>query len=333
MRPFTLSRPTTIEDAVAASTTTCADLMAEGDPLTPRGAIFKGAGNDLLDLMKEGLVSPAQLIDVRGIPGMSDFFATEDGGVRIGGGVVLADLVGSDLLVGPYRALSEAASHVAHPQIRATATLAGSLIQRPRDYYFRLENVVDAKKGGTGFPAYEGRNELSAIFENDRCPHVHPSTLATVLLAMGATVEIAGRGGARAIPVADFFTDPAEDVIRENVLEAGEIVTAILLPPLEGYVSWHIKQGQRDSYDWAFVDVAVVGRPEGGGLADARVALGSVAPRPRRAPGVEEILAAGGTPAEAAERATDGATPLSRNAFKLPMLRAVTRRTIEGALA
>ena len=262
---------------------------------------------------------------------------TGDGGVRIGAAVTLAALEGEEVLnSGAYKAVGDAAAHIAHPQIRARATVAGSLLQRPHCWYFRLEEVLDPKKGGTEFAAYGGENQFHAIFDNDRSPVVHPSTLATPFTALEARVEIAGRQGVREVAIGDFLTDPARDVVRENELRAGEIVTAILLPPKPaGFVSAHIKQGQRESYDWAIVDVAVAGMKRGSSLSDMRVALGSVAPRPRRARAAERLLEARGASPDAfraaGRAATHGATPLSKNAYKVPILETVVRRTAERA--
>ena len=339
MRPFQHSAPLTLSDAIAACDTTVADLMASGDPLTPRGTVPRGSGCDMLDLMKEGLVSPAHMVDVRAIPELQGVERTSDGGVRIGAAVTIAQLEGEEVLnTGAYKAVGDAAAHIAHPQIRARGTVAGSLLQRPHCWYFRLEEVLDPKKGGTEFAAYGGENQFHAIFDNERSPVVHPSTLATPFTALDARVEIAGTGGVRQVPLGEFLTDPARDVVRENELRAGEIVTAIVLPPQpRGFVSAHIKQGQRESYDWAIVDVAVAGVQRGSDLSDVRVALGAVAPRPRRAAAAEAALAEqGATPdafRAAGRAATEGATPLSKNAYKVPILETVVRRTAERAFS
>ena len=336
MRPFAHARPARLDDALDLLDATTADVMAATDGLTPTGTVPRGAANDLLDLMKEGLFSPGTLVDLRGVEELSGITRTEDGDVVIGATTTLADLAAHEALGedGPFRAVSEAAAHVAHPQIRATGTVAGSLLQRPRCWYFRLEDVSCAKKGGQGCPALEGQNQLHAIFGNQTCAAVHPATLATPFSALDAVVEVRSARGRRSVPISSFFVTPEEDVTRENVLQPAEIVTAIILPaPPPGTVSAHTKQGQRESYDWAFVDVAASGRRQGDRLTDLRIALGSVAPVPLRARAAEAMLAERGASPEgfraAAEAALEGATPLARNRFKLPMLRAVIRRTLE----
>lgn len=345
MRPFQHSAPRTLEDAITACDATVADLMSAGDPLVPTGTVPRGAGNDLMDLMKEGLFSPAHMVDVRSIPELQGVSENEDGSLRIGAAVTIAAMERDERFrSGPWRAVGEAALHIAHPQIRATATMAGSLLQRPRCWYFRLEEASDPKRGDDAYLAYEGRNEFHAIFDNAVCPHVHPSTLATPFLALDASIELAGRDGRRTLPVADFFVSPSRiDDVGENVLRPGEIVTAVTLPAPQkagggDLVSFHIKQGQRESYDWAIVDVAVATRrgPDGS-LSHTRIALGSVAPTPRRSRDAERLLDQLGVGPDAirgaARLAIEGATPLSRNAYKVPMLETVVRRTIEGALA
>ena len=345
MRPFAHAAPLTLEDAILACNATVADIMAAGDPLRPTGTVPRGAGNDLLDLMKEGLFSPEALVDVRGIPELRGIRETDDGGLRIGAAATIAEIEADERLrTGSWRAVGAAAAHIAHPQIRATATMAGSLLQRPRCWYFRLEEASDPKRGGDTYLAYEGRNEFHAIFDNAVCPHVHPSTLATPFLALDAMIEIASRAGRRTLPIGDFFVSPSKmEDLGENVLRPGEIVTAVTLPSprREGdgdLVSFHIKQGQRESYDWAIVDVAVAARRSAdGALSDVRIAMGAVAPTPIRATAAEDALSGsnGGDDAirAAARIAVQSATPLSRNAYKVPMLEAVVRRTIEGTLA
>ena len=335
MRPFTHARPARLDDALDLLDATTAGVMAATDGLTPTGTVPRGAANDLLDLIKEGLFSPSTLVDLRGVEELSGITRADDGGLLIGATTTIADVARHEAFAeGPFRAVGEAAAHIAHPQIRETGTVAGSLLQRPRCWYFRLEEVSCAKKGGQGCPAIEGQNQLHAIFGNDRCAAVHPATLATPFLALDALVEVRSAGGRRSVPIADFFVTPEQDVTRENVLAPGEIVTAVVLPaPADGAVSAHTKQGQRESYDWAFVDVAATGRREGDRLTDLKITLGSVAPVPLRARAAEAILAERGTGPEAfraaANAAAQGATPLARNRFKLPMLRAVVRRTLE----
>ena len=339
MRPFQHSAPITLPDARNAANATTAGVMARTNGLTPTGAIPRGAGNDLLDLMKEGLVSPEHLLDVRGIPELQGVSPSADGSVRIGAAVRIAELETHPEFQKPaFRAVSDAAAHIAHPQIRNTATVAGSLLQRPRCWYFRLEEVNCAKKGGSGCPAIDGQNQFHAIFDTNTCPIVHPATLATVFLALDAEVELVGRNGPRTVPVAEFLVRPEVDVTRENILRPGEIVTGVHIPPSAARgVSHHLKQGQRESYDWAIVDVAVSGRKRGSTLSDVRVALGSVAPVPMRARAAEAVLQQqGATPdafRAAARAATEGATPLSKNRYKVPVLETVVRRALEGAFA
>lgn len=231
--------------------------------------------------------------------------------------------------------IGDAAGHAATPQLRAMATLGGNLAQRPRCWYFRNETFACRKKGGSVCFAQEGDSSMHAIFDNRTCAATHPSTVVTALVALGATVSIAGGKGPREVELERFFVAPAVDVTREVDLTPGEIITGITVPAARGVRTAYTKQVAKQSFDWPLVDVAVALTVDGGVCKAARIVLGAVAPVPRRATDAEKALIGAAVTADsaakAARAAVAGATPLAGNDHKVPILEAVVRRTILAA--
>jgi xanthine dehydrogenase YagS FAD-binding subunit len=196
------------------------------------------------------------------------------------------------------------------------------------------------RKGGGHCFAISGENQYHAVFDNMTCAIVHPSTVATVLVALDTTVELTdANGGTRQLPLEDFFVPPDRDLQRENDLRPQEILTAIRLPRLSpGLRAVHVRQGEKDSFDWPLADVAVaLDLAQDGTCKRAAIILGAVAPVPHRAKTAEAALTGKrideSSAAEAGRAALDGATPLSRNVYKLPLLEILVRRAILKAAA
>jgi xanthine dehydrogenase YagS FAD-binding subunit len=322
MNRFEWVNPSSIEQAVA-------QLGA--------GAVVKAGGVDLMDLLKEHVVEPTRLVNLKTVRGL-DHVTDGDGGLRVGPLVTLARLADHDAVRRRYRALADAAGHAATPQIRNAATIGGNLLQRPRCWYFRSEAFVCRKKGGDRCFAVAptGENAYHAIFDNSICAAVHPSATATALVALGARLRIHGGGGPREVPLETFFVSPATDVRRENALAEGELVTEILLPaPARGASSAYIKQGEKESYDWPLAEVAVVLEEEAGTCKRASIVLGAAAPVPHRAKAAEAALTGrridDAAVQAAAHAAVQGATPLAQNAHKLQLFETIVRRTILAA--
>jgi xanthine dehydrogenase YagS FAD-binding subunit len=311
--------------------------LAEAAAAAADGATLKAGGVDLLDLMKEGLLAPRRLVALRPLAELARIEPQPDGSLRIGALVTLAQLAAQPQLRERYRALAEAAAGSASPQIRNMATLGGNLLQRPRCWYFRSLAHRCARKGGDVCFAFDGENAYHAIFGQNGCAMVHPSTAATALVALGARVELLGPAGqGRSVALEDFFVRPEQDIRRENDLKAGEILTAVRLPPARGLRSAHLRQGELQSFDWPLADVAVALELDAGGVCrKASVVLGAAAPVPYRASQAEAALA-GKRIDEAAARAAAhaalaGAMPLRDNAYKLPIFEALVRRAILAA--
>jgi xanthine dehydrogenase YagS FAD-binding subunit len=330
----------TISDAVTAATATVADTMLSrtGEQPSDQAIVVKAGGIDLLDLMKEGLLTPRRLVNLRGVADLSVIAEQQDGTLRIGALATLAQVAEHPAVRARYAALAGAAGRSASPQIRQVATLGGNLLQRPRCWYFRSSHHHCARKGGEGCFAFAGENQYHAIFDHHGCAIVHPSTAATVLVALGAKVEIANpQGSKREVRLEDFFLLPDVDIHRENDLKPGEIVTAIALPPLSPTArSVHMKQGERDSFDWPVADVAVVlDLSSDGTCCLASIVLGAAAPVPHRAAAAQAALVCHvvdeRTARAAARAALSGASALTKNEYKLPIFETLVRRAVVAA--
>jgi xanthine dehydrogenase YagS FAD-binding subunit len=318
----------------ARSVEQAARLLAATSPQRP--ILAKAGGLDLLDLMKEGILAPAGLVNLKTISGLDEVDTSN--GLRLGALVTLARIDQDPQIRGQYVALSNAAGHAATPQVRNAATIGGNLLQRPRCWYFRHDHFHHAG-GDTLARVRDGQNQFHAIFDNDRIAMVQASTPATALVAYDASVELVGREGkTRVVRLAEFFLPPDMNRAHDAKIERGEVLTRVIVPPLAaGTKATYHKQTERDSYDWPICDVAVVLTMEGQTVRSASIAMGWVAPTPRRASESERLLV-GNTLNEdlarqAARATVAGATPLSKNGYKVPVLETVVRRTILAAAA
>jgi xanthine dehydrogenase YagS FAD-binding subunit len=298
-------------------------------------AVAKAGGVDVMDLLKERLISPARLVNLRQLPGLDRVEEGEEG-LRVGPLCTLAQLSQHRDVLARYRALADAAGHAATPQIRNMATVGGNLLQRPRCWYFRSADIQCLKKGGSKCFAIGGENAFHAVFGNGICAIVHPSSAAVALVALGARLDILGPRGKRQVALESFFVAPESDVRREHSLGQGELIVDIVVPKAGPNArSAYIKQGQKESFDWPLAEVAVSLQTNGGVVERASVILGAAAPVPLRARGAEAALVGkrvdATIAAEAARQAVAGATPLSQNRYKVTLLETVARRTILAA--
>jgi len=328
MESFEWVDATSVDHAVA--------LLAATRPDGP--VVAKAGGIDLIDLMKEGLVRPARIVNLRSIDGLDTITFDAERGLSLDALVTLARIESSPEVRRRYPALADAAAHAATPQLRNAATIGGNLLQRPRCWYLRSQHFhregVDAAAA-----LASGEHQYHAIFDNAECALVHASTPATALVAYGAQVHLTGpRGRGRTVPLAEFLRPPRFGEDRDTTIEPDEILTRVTVPPTGSSTraAYH-KQTERDSYDWPICDVACVLQMENDTVAAASIVLGWVAPTPRRAATSEQRLV--GKPftdalaREAAKAAVAGATPLAKNGFKVPILEAVVRRTLLAAAA
>ncbi len=332
MNKFSWYEPKSIEDALGKVNATVSDILAKNG--SKSSIIFKAGGIDLLDLMKEGLVNPGTIINIKNLPGLNKIEYDQKTGLRIGANVTLGEMESNKLIKDSYLALYQAVAHAGTPQIRNSATLGGNLAQRTRCWYFRsIDHQCFRKGSGTCF-AQEGENEFHAIINNQPCASVHSSSVATALLAFNAEIEIvSSEGKKRTVIIEDFFVHPENDSRTENILNANEMITAVIVPAVnENTRSYYIKQGARESHDWAMADVAVVAEITGNRCRKAEIALGAAAPVPIKAKAAASSISGKEITEESAvnagEMAMKGATPLAKNAYKVPLFKAIVKRAI-----
>lgn len=288
-----------------------------------------GGGTDLLVTIREGLVRPEQLVDLRALPDNDTTTWTPDNTLRIGAATLIATIAEDARVRELFGALSMACESVGSPALRNMGTIGGNLCQRPRCWYFR-SGIPCLKSGGSDCPAVEGENTHHAIFGGGPCYAVHPSDPAVALTALDAIVEIDGASGTRSVPIAEFLVLPDPDPTRETVLEPGEFVSAVVVPGTSsGGRQRYTKVLQRGAWDFALASIAVVRRTDG----EVRMVLGGVAPVPWRVnPSVEEDLASAPLAVDdlevLAERAMYDAGPLSGNAYKVTIAKGLLREAM-----
>jgi xanthine dehydrogenase YagS FAD-binding subunit len=322
MKTFANKNPQTLDQAVSFV------QQARNDGQTPS---IVGGGSDLLGMVKEFIIKPDVLVNLKTIKGL-DQVAPTASGVNIGGLITLDTLGSHPLIRSQYTVLAEAAETVATPQIRNVGTLAGNVCQRPWCWYFR-NGFPCLKNGGDTCFSIVGDNRFHAIFGGGPSYIVHPSDTAPALVALDAKFRIVGPSGERVVPAADFFILPQKDATKENVLGADEVLAGVQLQPAHpGRRSTYSKVLDREAWTHAIVSAAVVLDMDNGVCRRARLVLGGVAPIPWRLPNVERLLTGQRiTPelaAKAGEAAIVGAQKLSKNAYKLPMTKALVRRTV-----
>jgi xanthine dehydrogenase YagS FAD-binding subunit len=325
MRPFDYYRVTTVGQAVA--------LLAKHQD---KAAILAG-GSDLLGMMKDGiegpeLKTPKHLIDIKGIKDLA-YIKEEKGGLKIGAGTTLHDIIHSDLIESKYPIVAQAAKQVAVPQIRNVATLGGNLCQRPRCWYFRGKLFSDCiRKGGTSCYGKDGENQYHAILGSDICAMAYLSDMAPALIALDAKAEIAGPKGMRTVPLEKFYVTPETNLMKENVLTPQEMLVAIEIPAAaQARKGVYLKLKERQAFDFAVVSVAVSVAMKGSTVVDSRVVFGGLAPFPNRSSNAE--IALKGKELKSAVTAAcsacvAGAQPLSKNAYKVEAAKGVLEEAL-----
>jgi xanthine dehydrogenase YagS FAD-binding subunit len=321
MRPFTYARAADAADAVRQA--------GEADTR------YLGGGTNLVDLMRETIELPAALIDVTGLSNTIE--ERPDGGLLIGAATKNTAVAEHGAVRSHYPALSRAILAGASAQIRNMATVGGNIMQRTRCAYFydAAGSHGNRREPGQGCDAIDGFNRMHAILgASPSCASTHPSDMCVALAALGAIVHLSGASGERMVPLTDLHRLPEDRPDVETALEPGELITAVELPALPlARRSTYRKVRDRASYAFALVSVAAALDVRGGMVADVRLALGGVAPKPWRAWTAEAALR--GRPATeesfraAADAELDGARPLRDNGFKVEL----ARRTITAVLS
>jgi xanthine dehydrogenase YagS FAD-binding subunit len=329
MKTFTNVNPKNVREAVS---------LLEKARQQGHSASVVGGGSDLLGMVKEHLATPDVLVNLKTIKGLDSIEAdtgANAGGLKIGGLVTLDALSRDPGIRSRYAVLAEAAESVGTPQIRNTGTLAGNVCQRPWCWYFR-NGFPCLKNGGDFCFSVSGENQLHAIFGGGPSYIVHPSDTAPALVALDAKFRIAGPSGERVVPAGEFFTLPRVDAAKENSLAKDEVLVAVHLPaPRPGARGMYHKVLDREAWTHAVVSVAVVLEMDQEICRSAKVVLGGVAPIPWRLPKVEAMLAGQRITPElaaiAGELAIQGAQPLAKNHYKVPLTKTVVQRTLLSA--
>ncbi|MGD2151747.1 MAG: xanthine dehydrogenase family protein subunit M [Gemmatimonadales bacterium] len=317
---FEYERPSSVAQAVEGSSS--------------EGAVLHAGGTDLLGCLRDGVFTAAKVVSLSGLDELRGIRATRDGGQRIGALTTLTEIATDPLIAERYAALSQAAASAASPQLRNQGTIGGNICQRPRCWYFRGDWHCRRKGGNTCY-AVVGENHFHCIFGGSGCYIVHPSDTAPALMALGASVRIASRSGTRLVPIDEFFVLPADDIRRENILQPGELVTEIVLPPMAaGTRSTYRKVRDRGAWDFALAGLAAVVSMDGDLVEQASLVLSGVAPKPWRAADAEGALSGGPLDAESIARAAaasvEGAQPLEHNGYKVALVRGLMEETLRA---
>jgi xanthine dehydrogenase YagS FAD-binding subunit len=330
MHTFEFTRPGDPDAAIAAAAQ--AKTAQQGADVR-----FVAGGTTLLDLMKLNVESPDRLLDINRLP-FDKVEPLPDGGLKIGATVRNSDLAHHAVVARDYAVLSQAILAGASAQLRNMATTAGNILQRTRCMYFR-DTVwpCNKREPGTGCSAIQGDNRsLAVLGTSDKCIASNPSDMCVAMAALEATVHVRGPRGERAVPFGDFHLPPGDTPDRENVLEPGDLITHVTLPPpIAGSKQVYLKLRDRASYEFALASAAVVITVGGGNVTLARVALGGVGTKPWRSPEAEAALA--GRPATretfrtAAEAALRGAKPQRGNAYKVELAKRCLAHALELA--
>jgi xanthine dehydrogenase YagS FAD-binding subunit len=332
MQTFEFIRPA--NPAAAIATAAQAKTAQQGADVR-----FVGGGTTLIDLMKLNVETPTRVLDINRLP-LDKIEATPDGGLKIGATVRNSDLARHPTVQGDYSVVSQAILNGASAQLRNMATTAGNLLQRTRCMYFRDTAMpCNKREPGTGCPAITGSNRMLAILgTSEHCIATNPSDMCVAMAALEATIHVQGAKGSRAIPMADFHLLPGSTPNRETVLEPGDLITHVTLPPpIVGSKQVYLKLRDRASYEFALASAAVVITVADGNVINARIALGGVGAKPWRSPEAEAALV--GKPADAAnfrksaEAAMRHAKPQSENKFKIELAKRCLAHALKMAVA
>ena len=321
MKPFTFIQAGNADTAVAEIN-------------NHEGAKFLGGGTNLIDLMRENIEQPDVLVDLTQLP-LTDVEEQPDGSVKIGALVRNAALAAHALIRQKYPVLSAAILNGASAQLRNMATTGGNLLQRTRCYYFYDETArCNKRNSGAGCDAIGGFNRIHAILgTSSSCIATHPSDMCVAMAALDATIQIKGKNGERSININEFYYLPGNTPHIETVLEPGELIVSVTLPPAPFAAhSMYRKVRDRASYAFAIVSVAAALEIENGLIKTVRLAMGGVAHKPWRAYALEEVLIGKEASAEnfaaAAEAELKDAKGYEHNAFKIGL----AKRTIVSVL-
>lgn len=325
MRAFEYASPTTKEQAVSLLGRSWNDAQA------------LAGGTDLLSLMKDDVVAPKRVVNLKGVEELRGIRFDPRNGLRLGALVTWDEVLDDANVRRHYPSLHAAAGEIGGPQIRSVGTVGGNLCQRPRCWYYRGGfGLLGQAQGGRSM-VVDGDNRYHAILGNEGPAYfVSPSTMAPLLIALGATVRLFGPKGAREVPVEKFFRVPRTSEEREHDLAPGEIVTEVRVPPSSARsASYEVRE--KEALDWPLAAASVALKMNGNRVQTARVVLGHVAPIPWTSPEAEAALVGKAITESVAQAAGDAAVAkakaLSGNAYKIQLARVAVKRALLAAAA
>lgn len=300
---------------------------------------FIAGGTTLLDLMKLNVETPQRVLDINRL-GLDKVEKTRDGGLKIGATVRNSDLAHHPIVKSDYAVVSQAILAGASAQLRNMATTAGNILQRTRCMYYRDAAMpCNKREPGSGCPAISGANRMLAILgTSEHCIATNPSDMCVAMTALDATIHVQGPKGSREIPFGEFHLLPGDTPHRETVLESGDLITDVTLPPpIAGSKQVYLKLRDRASYEFALASAAVVLTIADKTIKQARIALGGVGTKPWRSPEAEAELngrsADDATFRKAAEAALRDAKPQSENGFKVELAKRCLVHALRTATA
>lgn len=289
-------------------------------------------GTDLLALMKDDVLAPKRLVNIKDIADLRGISSNAQG-LRVGALTTLGEMADNEDVKRSYPALSEALLEAASPQIRNMATIGGNLCQRPRCWYFRNGMGLLPKDQSGKELVTVGENRYHAILGNQgSAKFVSPSTVVPMLIAYGAKIRLEGLKGKRELPLERFFVIPKNENEREHDLRPNEILTELVIPPAAGLKAVHYEIRQKEAFDWPLALVAVTMKLQGSKVQSSKIVLGYVAPIPWLSAEAQQAMAGKPINKETAQRAADAAlanaSPLSHNAYKVKLAKVAVARAI-----
>ena len=294
---------------------------------TPESRFLAG-GIDLLGEMKDYIVSPKRVIDLKQIPGLDQIDTTTDTW-KLGPNVTIAELARNDAIKANLPGLAEAASEVGSPQIRNVATLGGNLAQHSRCWYYRHRDLRCLKRGGSTCYAREGENKYHGLFSGNPCISPVVSNLAVILSALNARVRVQRAGTEVTLTMDELYSDAWNNPLAHNSLRPADLIVQVEVPTQKNR-SAYLQVSEKRDFDWALVSCAVAGQNTGGRWSDLSIFLGAVAPVPYQ---VESPPPEGGELSKETIESIAGsiaskATPLAHNGYKVPIAQALVRRAL-----
>jgi xanthine dehydrogenase YagS FAD-binding subunit len=321
MQTFKYVQPKSLSDAAGIS-------EKEGD-----AAVLFAGGTDVLGLIKNDIISPSEVINLKSIPGLDKIEYPNGAGLKIGALTTISEIAEHPDIMKNFTVLAEAVKEVGSPQLRNVGTIGGNICQRPRCWYFR-EEFDCIRKGGDICYAIGGENKYHCVVGGGPCYIVHPSDIAVALVALNAEFTITNGNNFTKVPADKFFVLPGQNSLQENILKPGEILTEIFIPELSSVAgSRYIKFTERNVWDFAIVSVAAVVNKNGNKINSAKIVFGGVAPVPWIDEDLNSMLSGMELSDKSIEAAASNtlmdAEPMEKNEYKISLARNLVKKILK----